>query len=234
MILGYKVKEKSKMENGKNSSGVMTKDLKSRLTDFLMSEIGSKALDGITYAMVMKDDKEKDRLERYMNIKRIAVENGFTNDEVFRVYEVSNGYVFDMDLNIAKMITEKLSEAVALANGGNTPVGNLIGEAPEKRRKDDMLGLAKYIKKQYDDGKREVVVALFSRNNSPRIIITGVGPKNEMVTIRYNSYAIRPYDLQSVNANMLIPAGFRISSVEAYQVLPSKTGVKFKLYLERI
>jgi len=42
------------MEMAKFSS-----DLLNKLTEFLVCEIGSKALDGITYAMILKDQKTK-------------------------------------------------------------------------------------------------------------------------------------------------------------------------------
>jgi len=139
-----------------------------------------------------------------------------------------------MDLNVAKKITSELSKAVAKANNGNTPTGDLIGDSPDKRRKDDMLGLAKYVKQQYDNGKKQIEVALFSRNSVPRIIISGVGPKNDMISIKYNAYAIRHWDIESINANMLIPAGIRISKIEPCEVLPSKTGVRFVLYVDSV
>lgn len=217
------------MEMAKFSS-----DLLNKLTEFLVCEIGSKALDGITYAMILKDPKDKDNYKRYTDIKREAVKCGYKNDEVFRVYEVSNGYIFDMDLNVAKKITSELSKAVAKANNGNTPTGDLIGDSPDKRRKDDMLGLAKYVKQQYDNGKKQIEVALFSRNSVPRIIISGVGPKNDMISIKYNAYAIRHWDIESINANMLIPAGIRIAKLEPCEVLPSKTGVRFVLYVDSV
>lgn len=209
-------------------------ELLNKLTEFLICEVSSKALDGITYAMVLKDNKDKENYKRYMDIKKEAVNCGYNNDEVFRVYEVANGYIFDMDLSVAKKITAELSKAVAKANNGNTPAGDLIGNNPDKRRKDDMLGLAKYVKQQYDAGNRQIEVALFSRNSVPRIIVSGVGPKNDMISIKYNAYAIRHWDIEAINANMLIPAGIRIAKLEPCEILPSKTGCRFVLYVESI
>ena len=214
--------------------GTLTNDLLNKLTEFLICEIGSKAIDGITYAMVLKETKDKEIYKRYMDIRKEANDNGFTPEELFRVYEVANGYIFDMDLNVAKKITYELSKAVAKANGGQTEAADLIGEGPNKRRTADMYGLAKLVKKKYDEGKREIEVALFSRNSVPRIMVTGIGPKNELITIKYDSFAIRHWDIESVNANLLIPAGIRIAKIEPYEVLPSRTGVKFVLYIEKV
>ena len=209
-------------------------ELLNKLTEFLVCEVSGKAIDGITYAMVLKDNKDKENYKRYMEIKKEAVNCGYNNDEVFRVYEVANGYIFDMDLNVSKKITTEISKAVAKANNGSTPAGDLIGDSPDKRRKDDMIGLAKYIKQQYDAGNKKVEVALFSRNSVPRIIVSGVGPKNDMISIKYNAYAVRHYDIESINANMLIPAGIRVAKLEPCEILPSKTGVRFILHVESI
>lgn len=203
------------------------------LTEFLVCEIGSKALDGITYAMVIKDQKDKERYQRYMEIREEVTKCGFSSDEIFRVYELSNGYIFDMDLNIAKNITMKLAQAVQRTNGIDVGDGDLIGDSPEKRRKSDMLGLARYVKQEYDKGRTVISVALFSRNTVPHIIISGKTPKNEMVTERFNAYAIRHWDIETVNAKLLIPAGIRIARIEPYEILPPRTGVKFAVYIER-
>lgn len=207
-------------------------ELLNKLTEFLVCEIGSKALSGITYAMVLKNDKDKEMYDRYKSIKDEVLKCGYANDEVFRIYEVGNGYILDMDLSVTKKITYELSKAVAKAN--NASVGDLIGDGSSKRRKDDMLGLAKYIKKEYDLGNRVVEVALFSRNSVPRIIVTGVGPNGEILPIKYPAFAVRHFDLESINANILIPAGIRVARIEPMEILPSKTGVSFKMEIESI
>lgn len=212
--------------------GKVSSELINMLTDFLINEIGSKSLDGITYSMVTKQSKDEENYKRYMEIRKEAQKCGFAHDEVFRVYEVSNGYIFDMDMSVVKKISYELSKAVSKTNGGQTPVGDLIGNNPEKRRKSDMLGLAKYVKSEFDNGNRVVEVALFSRNSTPKITITGIGAKNEMLMVKYNAYAIRHWDIEVVNGSLLIPAGIRIAKIEPCEVLPSKTGVRFKLYLE--
>lgn len=214
--------------------GKASSELINMMTEFLINEIGSKALDGITYTMVLNTDKDKEAYKRYMEIRTEAQKCGYSSDEAFRVYQVSNGYIFDMDMSVAKKISGELYKAVAKTNGKDAPLVDLIGNKPDKRRKADMLGLAKFVKSEYDFGNRIVEVALFSRNSTPRIMITGIGPKNEMLTIKYNAYAIRHWDIETVNSKLLIPAGIRIARLEPCEVLPSKTGVKFKLYLESV
>lgn len=206
--------------------------LVSMLTEFMVCEIGAKTLDGITYTMLMKDPRDKEIYDKYMLIKREAVKCGFSSEEVFRTYEVSNGYIFDMDIMTAKQMTVKLSEAVAKMNNNATPIGNLIGDRPEQRRKKDMISLARYLKNKYDSGTRQTEVALFSRNSSNKIVLNGKGPKGETLTITYNAYALRHWDIEKVNEQLLIPAGFRVSRIQPCEVLPSKTGVAFIFTME--
>lgn len=208
--------------------------LKNYLTEFLICEIGSKSIDGITYTMVTKDEKDRETLKRYFEIRKEATRCGYSNDEMFRVYEVNNGYIFDMDMAFTKKLAYGLTKAVSDTNGGKTPVKDFIGDKPERRRKADMLGLAKYVKSEFDKGNMVIEAALFSKNSTPRIMITGIGPKNEMLTIKYNAYAIRHWDIEVVNAKLLIPAGIRIAKLESCEILPPKTGVRFRLYLEPV
>jgi len=212
--------------------GKMTKELVDKLSYFLTTEIQSRALDGITYAMVFKGPKDKETLESYMEIKKEVEKCGFGPNEVFRVYEVSNGYIFDLDLSVAKSITVKLSEVVNKMNNGQTPIGDLIGSHPENRRKEDMSKLAKLIKNEFKEGKRRIEIALFSRNSVPRIVMSADDKKSgKPVLVKYDAFAIRHWDLGDINTKMLIPAGIRIVKIEPGEILPPKTGVRFVLHL---
>jgi len=204
------------------------------LTEFFICEIGSKAIDGITYCMLLKDAKERDIYERYKLIRKQANEEGNTNDEIFRIYEVNNGYIFDMDLSIAKNISYEITKAVSKANGGETPYGDLIGDMPEKRRKRDIINLAKFLKSEFDSGKEQTEIALFSRNSTNKILVTCKGPNNEVLAVKYNAYALRHWDLENVNEKLLIPAGFRVSRLQPCEVLPYKTGVSFIVNMEQM
>lgn len=209
----------------------ISKKLIDMLSEFLTTEIQSKALSGITYTLLLKDGKDKEEAAKYFKIREEATNCGFGPNEVFRVYEVSNGYIFDMDLSVAKYITVELSKVVSKMYGGRTPVGDLIGESPEVRRRDDMTLLAKYVLNQFKEGKRKVEVALFSRNSVPRIVINATDKDGKPVLLKYNAYAIRHWDIEDVNINLLAPKGVRIASIEPCEILPSKTGVRFILTL---
>lgn len=207
------------------------------LTEFMVSEIGSKSLDGITYALLLKNDKDKPALNRYKEIFNEVRACGYGPDEIFRAYEISNGYIFDMDLNTVKTISAKLVKMVEKANNIEIGSQDLIGNSPEKRRKSDMNGLAKFVLDQYSKGITNCEVALFSRNSVPHIIISGkLKDKNgdKYATIKYNAYAIRHWDIEIINSELLIPRGIRIARIEPCEVLPSKTGVKFILHIESV
>ena len=215
--------------------GAVTKKMLDLLSEFLICEIGSKTLDGITYTMVTNSEKDKEDCKRYMEVRKAVDEAGFGKDEIFRVYKLSNGYIFDMDLNIAKNITKKLSQAVYVTNGKEIPSDfDPIGQKPEQRRKSDLDSLAHYLKNEYEAGRDIVEVALFNRNSVRRIVVTGKDPKGRSVMIKYNAYAIRHWDIETLNSRLLMPAGIRVSRVEPFDILPSKNGVRFQLTLEAI
>lgn len=208
----------------------MSTDLINKLTEFLICEIGSKALDGISYMMLFKNKRDKTLYDRYKTIKDEALRCGYTDEEIFRIYEVSNGYILDMDVWVVRKITYELSKAVSKVSGEK----DIIGDNPSKRRDRDIKRLAKHIQKEFDAGKDIIEVALFSRNTVPRIIITGKDQNNEVIAVKYNSYAIRHWDIENVNSEELIPVGIRVSKVEPCEILPSKTGCSFKLYIEHV
>ena len=211
-----------------------SQDLLDMLTEFFINEIGKKIFDGCTYAILTKEEADKSLFENYMAVRKEASKCGYSSSEVFRAYEFANGYVFDMDLNTAKKIAAQIAKAVAKENGIKDPVEDLIGEGPKNRKRNDMLALARYVKKEYGEGHRNIDIALYSRNSVPRIVINGIGQKDDLIAIKYNAYAIRQWDIEMVNRELLIPAGLRISKVEPCDVLPSKTGVRFRLYIEAL
>lgn len=204
------------------------------LTDFLTMDLDSKALDGITYALMLKDCKsDMENCKRYKEIKKETAKCGFSNDEVFRIYEVSNGYIFDMDIGITRSITARV-----VASFAKKPTtlrdADVIKEKPDARRKQDLIRLAKSIKQSYESGNHIMEVALFSKNSVPRIVVNGTGPNGEALSLRFNAYAIRHWDIEALNTELLIPIGLRVSKIEPCEILASKTGVRFILHIEKV
>lgn len=213
--------------------GTASSELINMLTEFLICEIGSKSVDGITYALFLNADTQKEAFKKYSSILTEAKNCGYSASEIFRIFQVSNGYILDMDMKVCKKIVYEIAKGVSKTDGGTTPNIDMICDKLDKRRKSDMFGLAKYVKSEYDKGNRIIEVALFSRNSTPRIQVTGIGPKNEMLTLIYNAYAIRHWDIEVINSELLIPAGIRIAKLQPCEIVPARTGVKFKLFLEK-
>lgn len=212
-----------------------SKALLDMLTEFTIVEIGSRSLDGITYTFVLEngDKREAELLKRYQTIKNEATKCGYNNNEVFRMWKAGNGYIFDMDIDTVKSITTKLSRSLK-NEGYATPVEDIIKDGPDLRRKRDMVALSQFLKSEYDNGKRSVEVALFSKNSTDKIIVTGTNSKGEKLAVRYRAYALRHLDMEQVNKQFLMPAGFRISTLRPCEILPSKTGVSFRLTLQSL
>lgn len=219
------------------------------LSEYMVDEIGSKALNGVTYSFVFKPEyleqmnikgsyvnkkgAETD-IENFRKIREEAFNCGFEANELFRIYEVANGWIYDVDMNIAKKITVEISKMVAKYNGGETPTGDLIGDKPEKKRKAEMKALAKMVKKTYEKGEREIEIALFNRNATNRIVVNGKTTSGEPVTMFYNAFSLRHTDIEVVNDKFLIPIGIKITKIVPYEILPSKTGIRCKIEIKNV
>lgn len=223
---------------GVNKEPKFSSELRDGLTRFIIDELGGKVLDGITYTLIRTDDSakpyDKQRYEEYMGLRKEANLCGFSSLDVFRVYNLQNGVIFDVDMGITKKITTLVANRVMENDGKAIRYDDVIGDKPEKRRKSDMISLAKYLNKQIRQGQRIVEVALFSRNSVPEIVINGQLADGRYAIQKYKAYAIRFWDLEDVNKNFLIPMGIRIKSVAPGAILPTRTGVLFQLELEEM
>ena len=224
------------MEGQKKSR--FTPELKDQLTQFIVNELGGKVLDGITYSLIRTDNHstnyDKQRLDEYQAIRKEASMCGFQAQELFRVYNLQNGVIFDIDMGITKQIAALIVNKMLNENGQPMKHEDIIGNKPENRRKSDMISLAKYLDKQLKSGNSIVEIALFSRNSVPEIVINGQLQDGRYAIQKYKAYAIRFWDLEDVNRNLLIPMGLRIRQVQPGAILPTRTGVLFQLELEKV
>lgn len=210
----------------------ISKRLLDMLSGFTINEIGTKVINGVTYTMLIKNDSKRDQdlYKQYMAIRDEATACGFNDNEVFRRYEVSNGYIFDMDISTAKQIVMEIAKTAPLSD--REILRNMIQTKPDARRKADIEKLGKFLKTEYESGRTQVEVALFNRNTTGRISVTLTGANNSTLMIRYNAYSIRPLDIELVNEKYLIPNGFRVKSLKSCEILPSKSGVSFLITME--
>ena len=207
------------------------------MTEFLVSEVEAKALDGITYALMLKDGKHDAEINKYDELRRSLDRDGFGANEIFRRYELSNGIIYDLDIKMAVELTIKLSVAVAKANGGKSPVGdlNIAKESEERRREDIKLLAKKALNSAKNSGKvAKMEVALFSRNKVPKIVLTGTNSNGKSVACQYDAFAVRHLDIEEMNREFMVPSGYRVIKIEPCEILPSCTGVRCILYVAKL
>lgn len=218
--------------NGGADMPQFSEKLLNSLSEFLIRRIGSQAIDGITYTMLTKDKKYEKDIKDFMEIRQEATNCGYSGDEVFRVFEVSNGYIFDMDMGTAKKITMKLSESLNKAKTGQAVQVDFIGDLPNKRRDRELSALYRYVSSKINEGQNTLQIALFNTNSTDRIMFTGYNSKNEKVAITYKAFALKYWDLETLNRVKLMPTGYRIAIARLGQILPNLNGVSCELVLE--
>lgn len=209
--------------NPAGSGANKSAELKAKLAGFLMDYLGSKVSDGITYVLLTSDKKDTERFNELTSLKA-ELDKAHVNPNVFRCYQVSNGYIFDVDIGVARDLTAQMAREVMNIDR------DLIGDGPQKRRRADIERLAKSCKAWFNKGVNTVEVALFSRNSVPRINITGRDAKGAAKMLTYEAYAIRHWDIDEVNS-ILLSSGIRITAVDTHEILPSETGLRVTLHI---
>ena len=210
-----------------------TEDLNNMLTEFVAAELGVKSTYGITYEMFLKNSKrDMDLFERYSTIRKEANKCGYSTEQIIRIYELINGYIIDLDINVVKNIIKNIWHFANKSNTNQIDPSIFVGDKPEQRRKKDMSLLAKNCKKKFDSGIYEYIIALFNKNSSNRIVFNANSNDNKHVVCAYDAFALRHWDIERLNSDYLIPAGFRVSRVQPFEILPTKTGVSFSLIME--
>jgi hypothetical protein len=213
----------------------ITEELLNLTTWFVVNELSGMAIDGVTYALLIKGTKDDNTYKNCIEIAKAAKEAGFQDGEIFRIYEVRNGWIADLDMAITKRIIWKLAEEVKDKDMSAEKASEIVNRGPEERRKNDIKSLGRFLKNAFQEGRTEVDVALYSRNIVPKIFITGKGLKGERLCLQYSAFALRQSDIAAVNEHILIPKyGIRVRKITPCEILPSKTGVRFTMSLERI
>ena len=209
-----------------------SKTLKNQLSEFLLTQLGSKVTNGITYSLLLKDS-DRQLIEKFMLIREEANKCGYDSDQVFRVFEVVNGYAFDMDLGTAKGILNTLCRKMINQQGLKGTYFDILNTAPTGNKTKEAKLLANTIINEYKKGNDKISVALFSTNESNRIAIT-CRYNGEKHILNYKAFNLTHWDLGVVNSNYLIPNGLKISSVKPCEVLVSRTGISFILNIVRV
>lgn len=216
------------------SAGKLSKELTEMLRVFLAGSIGTNVVEGITYVLLLDNERDAGKIKEYLAIRDEARKCGFGTNELFRAYKLSNGYIFDLDINIAKALTAKITDDFMRENGKTGGIPDFIQNKPEERRRADMEKLAKKCIENYKKGVRTFDVALFSKNSVPRIVVNGTDERGKEVVYKFDAYAIRHWDIEAINAQALMPKGIKIGNIEPCEIIQSKTGVRMTLHLAKM
>ena len=215
----------------------MSNETKMKLTKMLVEDIGAQeVVDGITYVLLDKStESDKTKANQYESIIAELGDSGTNPATILRKYDVSNGTIYDLDINVAKSIASFLLQQANKegALNGKIKSYDLIADKPDKRRREDIENLGKYLKKCVKEGKTAVEVCLFSRNKVGKTTFNAKkGGKD--VTVSYNAYAIRHWDIEVLNNIILANENFKVTKVDAGEIVPSKNGVRFVLHLTKV
>lgn len=209
------------------------------LTRMYAREICDSIVQGITYALTFKSDEMKNK--EYLDIKQKLKESGFNSSEVMRVFELCNGYIFDLDLSMAQRIAIDLIKSTLTADEKLSNSDKyMLRDKPRERHELDMQKLADECVKKASESNKDVVeheVALFSKNKGNVIKFNAqvnVRGKLKPYLFTYSAYALKHTDLEELNRCLLVPRGLKICKVQPCEILPTKTGVKFKLWIEKL
>ena len=202
------------------------------LTEYFLNEIAEEALKGITYSMCFKDETHK--VNRYREIKKEIARCGYGTDDILRVFELKNGYITELDVDIVKKVNMAILRDVIKNDGLDIEPKELLGNRLETRRENDTAKLSKYIMQKHEENENSVTVALYSKNIIPKITVSGVNKDGDKVYVKYNAYALKISDMEYINANILIPKGLRIHRVEPLEIIHTGNGVLFNLYTEEL
>lgn len=202
-------------------------ELYRKLTGFFKQYIGSRGLYGVNYAVFFKEDMAS--IKACAELKEEIKSYGYTDDQVFRVCQVSNGFVFDMDRAILDSVINEITETATEARESNqkpsitpTAQGVYTGEVTK---------LAKQCRSALDKGYEEVEVAIYSLSDTPQIILPCLDENNEPIFMYYNAYMLTLWDLVVAQQTIFLDLGLQILKAEICEILPHKKGVRVILHL---
>lgn len=207
------------------------KKIMNLLTEFIVTQIDQKVLQGISYIIVSKSQANKDKIARFDALRTELTELGVPVTEQLKVYDVNTAKIYDVDLNTTITITEQLAKAVG--EGSDSLSTYSISNTANKRREADIDRLITYCVKQARNGKSQSDIALFSKNTVDHINISGTLPNGKPAVLSYDAFALRHTDIIEVNKK-LANSGLQISNILIHEALPSMTGVRTTITLVAI
>ena len=209
-----------------------SKELRNMLTDFIVSEIGSKGIDGVTYTLKLDSSKNREEIEIYTRIREEATRCGYDDKELFRAFEVNNGVVFDMDIKAMAQILIKIAQSASAITGKHADMNNMVYSEPENVRKSEVVRLANSIKKEAEKGGNKITVALFNRNRINRVHYSErEGDEAKVYTME--AFKVRTNDILYLNQGPLKEMGYVVRQVIPRYILPTENGLVTEIVFEK-
>ena len=221
------------------SSLRLPEDLANGLMDFFSEEISDNIFAGVTYGLVFKDKMTQAKVAKYTELKQKILECEMNTQDKLRMFEVCNGYIFDLGVRTAQIIALDLIRST-YKDGEEISKNDVlrIKDLPVQRRRAELERLANKCIKIMNDNRtsqsEEIVIALYSRNTSNTVKVTGELENGQKVRFTYDAYKLKHTDLDELNKQFLVKRRIKVASIQACEILPPRTGVKFKLKIERL
>ena len=197
------------------------KEIMNLLTEFLVVNINEKVLQGISYIIVPKNDKNNEKIKELDKVRARLTELGVPENEQFRRYDVNTGVIYEIDLKTAIELTVRISKAAGASE--STDFG--ISQSSYERQNDDIKRFAQLCVKKAKAGIEEFDVCLFSRNTVDKINMTGKDQNNKDIMVAYDAFALRHTDIAKIN-QQLANVHLKIVRVIIHEAVPSMTGVR--------
>lgn len=215
--------------------------VKGSLLDFFSVEIADKMLSGITYSILLKNQKQEAIIKSYMQLKKDIEEVDRSNAGMLRVFELCNGYIFDLSVKATQQLaldilrsTCKQGEEVPQSDINNL---NSIYEARKESLRKLAIKCFNEFNSREDKTKTsvDIDVALYSRNITPYISFMATDKKSkDKYLIKYDAFALKHTDLEELNRAYLLSKRLKVSVVKPLEVLTTRTGVLFRLTVEKL
>ena len=202
-------------------------EIYNKLKGFFMQYIGSKGLYGVNYAIFFKE--ETSAIKACTELKEEIQSYGYSDNQIFRVCAVSNGFVFDLDTSLRQKILEDISKEVSKELGEDYNFS--VTEQKNKNKDEEKTNLVKVCKDTLDRGINTVELVIYSLSQASQVILPCVTETGESVVMYYPAYTVSLWDLVDLQKTKFLEQDIQISKVEICEILPYKKGVRVILHL---
>lgn len=192
--------------------------------------IGSNSLYGVNYAIFNKE--EVSAIKACKDLQDEIRSYGYTDNQVLRKCEVSNGVVFDIDPSIEQAVLQEISDEMLPETGEDNPIYN--EQEYTEARAYSQQRLVEECVKSVNSGQDNIEVVLYNLSQTNNILLPCVTEYGYTVVMWYPAFTLSLWDILKVQKTGLLSEGIQISKLEVCEVLPYKKGVRTILHLVTI